>query len=162
MDVFLEGDDTAVRWRNYGGLAEDSFVWRGTLEANVLREFLADTDWGELDTLLIDMPPGADRFETLMRLVPNRSGALVVTIPSQVSHLVVRRAIAAARHAGARLLGLVENMAGLTEGEVTHELFSNGRGEDFAAEVEVPYLGRVPFDPQLARRTGAGRPFGPE
>src|SRR3970040_706739 len=113
MDVFLEGDDTAVRWRNYGGLAEDSFVWRGTLEANVLREFLADTDWGTLDYLLIDMPPGADRFETLRRWVPNLSGAFVVTIPSQVSYLVVRRAIHSARQAGACLLGLVENMAGL-------------------------------------------------
>ena len=159
MDLFLSDDDAPVTWRHPGGLAADTYVWRGTLEANVLREFLADTDWGELDTLLIDMPPGADRFETLMRLVPNLSGALVVTIPSQVSHLVVRRAIAAARHAGARLLGLVENMAGLTDGEVTHELFPNGRGEDFAAEVDVPYLGRVPFDPQLARTTDAGRPF---
>ena len=159
MDLFLSDEDAPVTWGHPGGLAADTYVWRGTLEANVLREFLADTDWGELDTLLIDMPPGADRFETLMRLVPNLSGALVVTIPSQVSHLVVRRAIAAARHAGARLLGLVENMAGLTDGEVTHELFPNGRGEDFAAEVDVPYLGRVPFDPQLARTTDAGRPF---
>jgi len=161
MDLFLSDDDTPVTWRHPGGLAADTFVWRGTLEANALREFLADTDWGKLDFLLIDMPPGADRFETLMRLVPDLSGALVVTIPSQVSHLVVRRAIASARKAGARLLGLVENMAGLAEaeGEVARELFTDGAGETFANEVGVPYLGKVPFDSRLARTTDAGRPF---
>jgi ATP-binding protein involved in chromosome partitioning len=159
MDLFLSGDDAPVDWHHPGGLAADTFVWRGTLEANALREFLADTDWGELNYLLIDMPPGADRFETLMRFVPDLSGALVVTIPSQVSHLVVRRAITSARKAGARLLGLIENMAGLIEGEVERELFPDGRGERFALEVGVPYLGRVPFDPNLARTTDAGRPF---
>lgn len=161
MDLFLDDGDTPVTWRHPGGLAADTFVWRGTLEANVLREFLADTGWGTLDFLLIDMPPGADRFETLMRLVPDLSGALVVTIPSQVSHLVVRRAIAAARQAGARLSGLVENMAGLVnaDGDVAGELFTGGEGEAFAAEMEVPHLGKVPFDPLLARMTDAGRPF---
>jgi ATP-binding protein involved in chromosome partitioning len=177
MDLFLEGDDTPVAWRHAGGLAADSFVWRGTLEANVLREFLADTAWEALDYLLIDMPPGADRFETLVRLAPELSGALVVTIPSQVSHLVVRRAIAAARQAGGQLLGLVENMAGLieTKEEIANELFPEGQedplsagseqlhsaspGQAFAAEMGLPYLGQVPFDPRLARTTDAGRPF---
>ncbi len=178
MDLFLEGDDSPVAWHHPGGLAADSFVWRGTLEANVLREFLADTDWGKLDYLFIDMPPGADRFETLMRLVPDLTGALVVTIPSQVSVLVVRRAIMAARRAGGRLLGLVENMAGLVEApltgspgpgaqvqagqavnEVVRELFPDNKGASFAAEVDVPYLGKVPFDSRLARTTDVGRPF---
>lgn len=161
MDLLLDGDDVPVKWRHPGGLADDTFVWRGTLEANVLREFLADTAWGELDYLLIDMPPGADRFETLMRFVPDLSGALVVTIPSQASHMVVRRAIRSATEAGAHLLGLVENMAGLTNanGEVTQELFPDGQGQAFAAQVDVPYLGKIPFDPNLARTTDAGRPY---
>ncbi|HEX9921574.1 MAG TPA: P-loop NTPase [Anaerolineae bacterium] len=169
MDLFLDDDNAAVNWRHPGGLAADTFVWRGTMEANALREFLSDTAWGELDYLLIDMPPGADRFETLLRLAPDLSGALVVTIPSQVSHLIVRRAISAARQAQARLLGLVENMAGLIDvstngtepgvAEHSRELFPAGQGEAFAAEVDIPYLGRVPFDPRLARTTDAGRPF---
>jgi len=149
MDLFLEGDDTAVRWRHYGGLAEDSFVWRGTLEANVLREFLADTDWGALDYLLIDMPPGADRFETLLRLLPELGGALLVTTSSEASVLVVRRAAAAAQQAGARILGLVENMA---------QPADPGPGEGLAHDLGIPFLGRVPFDPELARSTDAGRP----
>ena len=149
MDLFLEGDDRAVRWRNYGGLAEDSFVWRGTLEANVLREFLADTDWGVLDYLLIDMPPGADRFETLLRLLPDLGGALLITTPSAASVLVVRRAAAAAQQAGARILGLVENMA---------QAADPGPGKGLADDLGIPFLGRVPFDPELARSTDAGRP----
>ena len=161
MDLFLRDDDTPVRWQHPGGLAADQFVWRGTLEANALREFLADTDWGDLDFLLLDLPPGADRFDTVMRLVPNLFGAVVVTIPSQVSHLVVRRAIAAARLAGARIIGLVENMAGYVGpgGQVVGETFADGRGEAFATEAGVAYLGSVPFDPGLARETDAGRPF---
>lgn len=169
MDLFLDDDNASVNWHHPGGLAADTFVWRGTMEANALREFLSDTAWGELDYLLIDMPPGADRFETLLRLVPDLSGTLVVTIPSQVSHLIVRRAISAARQAQARLLGLVENMAGLIDvstddsgpdaAEHRRELFPAGQGEAFAAEVGIPYLGQVPFDPRLARTTDAGRPF---
>lgn len=161
MDLLLADDDTAVTWQHPGGLAADTFVWRGTLEANVLREFLGDTHWGALDFLLIDMPPGADRFETLMRFIPNLSGALVVTIPSQVSHLVVRRAIQSARQSGARLLGLVENMAGLVVPgeEAIRELFPDSGGEAFATEMRIPYLGNIPFDPRMARTTDSGRPF---
>ena len=149
MDLFLEGDDSAVRWRHYGGLAEDSFVWRGTLEANVLREFLADTDWGKLEYLLIDMPPGSDRFETLLRLLPELGGALLVTTPSEASLLVVRRAAAAAKQAGAPILGLVENMAQVAE---------SGPGQGLAEDLGIPFLGRVPYDPELARSTESGRP----
>ncbi|HLE05347.1 MAG TPA: P-loop NTPase, partial [Anaerolineales bacterium] len=149
MDLLLNDDDSAVRWRHYGGLADDTFVWRGTLEANVLREFLADTEWGELEYLLIDMPPGADRFETLLRLLPELSGAAMVTTPSEASLLVVRRAAAAAQQSGARILGLVENMAA-TSGP--------GRGRDLADDLGIPFLASVPFDPDLARNTEAGRP----
>jgi len=149
MDLFLTGDDTAVSWRHYGGLAEDSFVWRGTLEANVLREFLADTDWGALDYLLIDMPPGVDRFETLLRLLPELGGAVFITTPSEASVLVVRRAAAAAQQAGARILGLVENMA---------QPADPGPGRALADDLGISFLGKVPFDPELAQSTDAGRP----
>ena len=166
MDLFLPDDDTPVHWQHPGGLAADAFVWRGATEANALREFLADTEWGMLDYLLLDMPPGADRFDTVVRLAPQLTqpsigGALVVTIPSQVSRLVVRRATSAAREAKAHLLGLVENMAGYVgeSGEIVGELFPDGHGLAFAGDLSVPYLGSVPFDPRLARETDAGRPF---
>lgn len=160
MDLFLDSD-APVSWRHPGGLAADTYVWRGAMEANALREMLADTNWGQLDFLLIDMPPGTDRFETLMLLAPDLSGALVITLPTQVSHLVVRRTIAAARQGGAKLLGLVENMAGLVrpDEESVQELFSNGEGAAFADEVGLQQLASVPFDSRLARTTDAGRPF---
>jgi ATP-binding protein involved in chromosome partitioning len=166
MDLFLIDDDTPVRWQHPGGLAADAFVWRGSMEANALREFLADTEWGALDHLLLDLPPGADRFDTVARLVPqltdsSTGGAIVVTIPSRISHLVVRRAVAAAREAGAHLVGLIENMAGYAgeSGEGLGELFPAGHGAELAAQLGIPCLGRIPFDPRLARETDAGRPF---
>jgi len=166
MDLFLPDDDTPVRWQHPGGLAADQFVWRGTMEANALREFLSDTEWETLDYLLLDLPPGADRFDTVARLVPqltsaSTGGTIVVTIPSRVSHLVVRRTIAAAREAGAHLIGLIENMAGYVGegGQVVGELFPDGRGAALADDFGIPYLGSVPFDPRLARETDSGRPF---
>lgn len=166
MDLFLEDDQSAVRWKHPGGLAEDSYVWRGALEANVLREFLADTKWGKLDLLLIDMPPGADRFDTLIRLVPDLRGVVMVTTPGRASQLVVGRAISGALAGGARLLGLIENMAdqsvsalplgtrerpeGESGGELTLQL-----AESFGSQL----LGRVPYDPQLALQTDGGRPL---
>ena len=145
MDLFLAADEQAVRWKHPGGLADDEYVWRGTLEANVLREFLADTRWGKLDWLLVDMPPGADRFETLVRLVPQLTGALIVTTPSIPSQGVVRRSITSARSAGARILGLIVNMVTVEHPQVD------------LAGLEV--LAAVPQDAKFAESTDAGRPY---
>ena len=145
MDLFLASDDDAVRWKHPGGLAEDGYVWRGALEANVLREFLADTRWESLDWLLVDMPPGADRFETLVRLVPQLSGSLMVTTPSLPSQNVVRRSISSAQGAGARILGLVVNMVSAEHSAVN------------LADLEI--LAEVPHNSTLAASTDAGRPY---
>jgi ATP-binding protein involved in chromosome partitioning len=131
------------------------------MEGTALREFLTDTTWGALDVLLLDLPPGADRLPTLLDILPGLTGAIVVTIPSAVSHLVVRRAMTLARDRGARLLGLVENMAGYvcpTCGAVG-PLFDGPGGEGMAAQHGLPFLGRVPFDPRLATASDRGRPF---
>ncbi len=145
MDLFLAADEQAVRWKHPGGLADDEYVWRGTLEANVLREFLADTQWGKLDWLLVDMPPGADRFETLVRLVPQLTGALIVTTPSIPSQGVVRRSITSAQSAGARILGLIVNMVSAQHPQVD------------LAGLEV--LAAVAYDPKFEETTDAGRPY---
>src|SRR5437899_10267750 len=98
------------------------------MEANALREFLADTNWGALDVLLLDLPPGTDRLSTIASLVPSLSGIVVVTIPSDVSHLVVRRSITVAANTRAPVLGLVENMAGLFMGPDRSEERRVGKG----------------------------------
>src|SRR5262245_14803422 len=159
MDLLLAGDDTPVVWD--APTQAEAHTWRGTMEGTALREFLADTAWGPLDVLLIDLPPGAERLPTLLDLLPGLTGAIVVTIPSAVSHLVVRRAMTLARERGARLLGLVENMAGYvcpTCGALG-PLFDGPGGELTAAQHGVPFLGRVPFDSRLAAAADRGRPF---
>ena len=159
MDLLLPADETPVVWD--APTQVEAHTWRGTMEGTALREFLADTAWGALDLLLVDLPPGADRLPTLLDLLPGLTGAVVVTIPSAVSHLVVRRAMTLAAERGARLLGLVENMAGYvcpTCGTLG-PLFEGPGGEATAGQHGLPFLGRVPFDPRLATAADRGRPF---
>jgi ATP-binding protein involved in chromosome partitioning len=145
MDLLLEDDATPLAWR--ATTQAEAHTWRGSMEANALREFLADTDWGALDVLLADLPPGTDRLATLAGLVPALAGTVIVTIPSDVSRLVVLKSITVARATGAPILGLVENMRGL---------FPGPGGAELAREAGIPFLGSVPFDPELARACDRG------
>lgn len=148
MDLLLPSDATPLRWA--APTQEEAHTWRGTTEANAVREFLADTAWGDLDVLVLDLPPGTDRLSTLVALLPRPVSTLVVTIPSEVSQIVVRRSITAARDAGATLLGLVENMA---------DLFPGPDARALALVAGLPFLGRVPFDRALAVAADEGRVF---
>ena len=148
MDFLLPSDATPLSWA--APTQQEAHTWRGAAEANAVREFLADTAWGDLDVLALDLPPGTDRLATLIALVPRPVFTLVVTISSGVSQLVVRRSITAVRDAGAPLLGLVENMAGL---------FPGPDARSMAHEAGVPFLGRVPFDRALATSADEGRVF---
>jgi ATP-binding protein involved in chromosome partitioning len=148
MDLLLAGDATPLVWD--APTQAEAHTWRGTMEANALREFLADTAWGSLDVLLLDLPPGTDRLATIVSLVPGLTGTVLVTIPSDVSQLIVRKSITVARHAGPPVLGLVENMAGL---------FPGPDAEALAREAGIPFLGPVPFDRELALAADRGEPF---
>ncbi|MGH7391681.1 MAG: P-loop NTPase [Candidatus Rokuibacteriota bacterium] len=148
MDLLLASDATPLTWQ--APTQQEAHTWRGTMEAQAVREFLADTAWGDLDVLLIDLPPGTDRLATIAALVPGLAGTVVVTIPSDVSQLVVRRSITAAQQAGAPVLGLVENMAGL---------FAGPDAAALAAQAGIPFLGSVPFDRALALACDRGDPF---
>src|SRR2546427_5980631 len=114
IDLLLASDDEPLHWR--APTQQEAHTWRGTMEAQALREFLADTAWGELDALVIDLPPGTDRLATVVSLVPVLAGVVIVTIPSDVSQLVVRKSLTAAPEEKGSILGLVENMAGLFSG----------------------------------------------
>jgi ATP-binding protein involved in chromosome partitioning len=148
MDLLLAGDATPLVWD--APSQAEAHTWRGSMEANALREFLADTAWGALDVLLIDLPPGTDRLATITGLVPALAGTVIVTIPSDVAHLVVRKSITVARAASAPVLGVIENMAGM---------FPGAGAEALARESGVPFLGRVPFDPALAAAADRGEPY---
>jgi ATP-binding protein involved in chromosome partitioning len=147
MDLLLASDASPLAWR--ATTQDEAHTWRGSMEAQALREFLADTHWGSLDALLVDLPPGTDRLATVASLVPT-AGLVVVTIPSDLSHLVVRRSITVARRSGAPVLGLVENMAGL---------FPGPDAATMAADAEIPFLGSVPFDRSLAVAADRGEPL---
>jgi ATP-binding protein involved in chromosome partitioning len=148
MDLLLPSDEAPLAWQ--APTQAESHTWRGSMEANALREFIADTAWGELDLLLLDLPPGTDRLATVASLLPALAGAVVVTIPSDVSHLIVRKSITVAAQARVPVLGVVENMAGL---------FSGASGETLAREAGVPFLGAVPFDPALSAAADRGEPY---
>jgi ATP-binding protein involved in chromosome partitioning len=143
---FLLADGKPLEWR---GPTQERFVWRGALEVGTLREFLSDVAWGKLDVLLIDLPPGADGAVELGGLIPSLAGAIAVTIPSEEARASVRRTMCAARDAGIRLLGVIENMSGYRcDGcATTQPLFSGNAGAALAEEFHLELLGRVPFVP---------------
>ena len=141
-DLLLE-DGRPLAWREPSG---DGFAWRGALEAGVLREFLGDVAWGELEVLLVDLPPGADGGVDLASLAPGLA-ALAVTIPSEEARRSVARALRAAADAGIRLLGVIENMAGYRCDACARlgPLFAGGAGAALAEQFGIPLLARVPF-----------------
>jgi ATP-binding protein involved in chromosome partitioning len=125
-------------------------MWRGPMLHKALEQFLTDVHWGELDVLVVDMPPGTgDVSISLAQLLP-RAEVLVVTTPQKLAQDVASRAAAMARKTNMRLLGVVENMSG--------EVFGSGGGRELADELGVPLLGTVPLDPALREQGDLGNP----
>jgi ATP-binding protein involved in chromosome partitioning len=132
----------------------DPVMWRGPMLHRALEQFLSDVHWGELDTLVVDMPPGTgDVSISLGQLLP-RAEVLVVTTPQPAAQQVAVRAAKMAQQTGMRLLGVVENMTHLTG--TGQELFGAGGGDALAAEIGAPVLGRIPLDPALREAADAG------
>jgi ATP-binding protein involved in chromosome partitioning len=158
MDFFLDST-SPVRWK---GPMDLSPVWLGLMEMNVIREFLSDVIWGELDYLLTDLPPGAaaDKPPVIAGFIPDLAGAVVVTTPSEVASDVVQKSITYARDMGINVLGVVENMSQYRcpSCGAEHELF-DGNTEAMCEALDVPLLGRIPFDRTLARTFDKGIPL---
>ena len=160
MDLFLKDDETPVLWESQ--TQKDAFTWRGTMEMSALREFLSDTEWETLDYLLIDLPPGADRLPNLVDLLPNLGGTVVVTIPSGVSQLVVKKSLTMAKKLlNAPVIGIVENMTAYVCADCgkTENLFPSGHTEEMANQFDVPLLGKIPFDPRISIAADEGVAF---
>jgi len=131
-------------------------MWRGPMLHKALEQFLSDVHWGDLDTLLVDMPPGTgDVAMSLGQLLP-RAEALVVTTPQPAAQQVAVRAAQMAQKTGMRVLGAVENMSYLVG--TGQELFGSGGGQALADEIGVPLLARIPFDPVLRESADEGNP----
>jgi ATP-binding protein involved in chromosome partitioning len=135
-------------------------MWRGPMLHRALEQFLSDVHWGDLDTLVVDMPPGTgDVAISLGQLLP-RAEAVVVTTPQGAAQQVAVRAAQMARKTNMRLLGVAENMSYLEREDGTREeLFGSGGGEALAREVDAPLLGTIPFDPRLGAYADRGEPI---
>ncbi len=137
-------------------------IWRGPMKMGVIKQFLSDVNWGELDYLVIDSPPGTgDEPLSACQLIPGITGAIVVTTPQEVAVLDARKTVSFARQLKVPVIGVVENMSGFVCphcGNVTN-LFGTGGGERAAADFGVPFLGRIPLEAELVASGDAGTPF---
>lgn len=160
---FVPLERYGVKSMSIGYLVDEDapVVWRGPMLHKVIEQFLKDVEWGDLDYLLVDMPPGTgDAQLSLSQLVP-LTGAVIVTTPQDVALVDVKKAIAMFGQVRVGVLGIVENMAGFTCshcGELT-QIFGEGGADKLAAKYNVPVLGRVPLDPKVRVGGDEGAPI---
>ncbi|MCH8812388.1 MAG: P-loop NTPase [Gemmatimonadetes bacterium] len=158
MEFLQQEEDAPLRWREP---EMGRFIWQSTLETGVLREFLGDVEWGELDVLLVDVPPGTDKIARLLELVPELDQMLMVTTPSETSRFVVSKSVRMAREAAVGTVALVANMVGHTCPECGHvsELFMGDGVKRLEEESGVPVWAQIPFDPRFGAATDSGTPL---
>ena len=141
--------------------ADAPVIWRGPLIHSAIAQFLRDVEWGELDYLVIDLPPGTgDAALSLSQLIP-LSGAVIVTTPQEVSLLDARKAIAMFNKVNVRTLGVIENMSGFICPDCgsEHDIFGSGGGTTIARELDLEVLGRIPIEPGVRSGGDAGVPI---
>jgi len=140
----------------------DAVIWRGPMKYNVIRQFLKDVSWGELDFLVVDSPPGTgDEPLAVAQLLGRDASAMIVTTPQDLAVSDVRRSVAFCKTLSLPVLGIVENMSGLACPHCRQviELFKTGGGERLAEETGVPFLGRIPLVPRVVVSAASGQPF---
>lgn len=140
----------------------DAIIWRAPLKHKIIREFLTDVKWGEIDYLIIDSPPGTgDEPLSVIQLMEDADGAIVVTTPQDVALTDVRKAITFCRQVKLPIIGVVENMSGFVcpHCNKTVDIFKSGGGEQMALEMEVPFLGRIPLEPKVVETGDNGHPY---
>ncbi len=141
---------------------DDAVIWRGPLKMGAIKQFLQDVAWGDLDFLVIDSPPGTgDEPLSVCQLIGGLDGAVIVTTPQRVAGVDVRKSITFCRQMKVPVLGVVENMSGFACpkcGEIT-PIFRTGGGSRIADDMQVPFLGSIPLDPQIAEACDGGHPF---
>ena len=138
-----------------------ALVWRGPVKIGVIRQFLADTQWSPLDYLIIDCPPGTgDEPLTVIQTIPDAE-AIIVTTPQEVALADVRKSINFCDMAKVKIKGLVENMSGFVcpNCGTVHNIFKSGGGQKLAEERGIPFLGKIPIDPQVVDCDDNGNPI---
>lgn len=141
---------------------DQPFIWRGPRKMAAIKQFLSDVNWGDLDYLIIDSPPGTgDEPLSVCQLIPDIDGAVIVTTPQDVAVLDSRKSIMFARALEIPVLGIIENMSGFVcpHCQKAVALFGQGGGEKAAYEMRVPFLGSIPLDPQVVNQGDSGHPY---
>lgn len=141
--------------------SDNPVIWRGPMKIGALRQFVADVRWGNLDYLIVDLPPGTgDEPLTVAQLMPDADGMVVVTTPQEVALLNSRKSVGFARQLKMPVLGIIENMSGFVCPNCRKEvdLFKKGGGEQAAKELDVPFLGSIPVDPKVVISGDEGMP----
>lgn len=158
MDMLLPSADSPVMWTEEPGATA---IWVSTMESTALRELIADTIWGDLDYLLIDMPPGSDRIDNLINLIPELEGVVEITIPSPISQHIVSKSITKNNIMGVPIIGLIENMASYVCPHCDKEgsLFEGEDVQELSRTKGIPFLGKIPFDTRVGRQTDSGKLF---
>ncbi|MDI6819618.1 MAG: Mrp/NBP35 family ATP-binding protein [Candidatus Hodarchaeaceae archaeon] len=149
MDFLLPDDETPV-------------IWRGPMKMGAIRQFLADVAWGDLDFLFIDVPPGTgDEPLSLMQLLPDITGVIVVTAPSEVSQIVVKRAVGFTRELHVPVVGIVENMSGFVcpKCGAEFDILGTSGGQKISEQLGIPFLGKIPIDQKICEDSDRGTPF---
>ena len=140
---------------------DEAIIWRGPLKIQAIRQFIGDMDWGKLDYLVIDAPPGTGDEPLSVAQTIKDVSALIVTTPQEIALADVRKSISFCRHVKIRILGIVENMSGFICPHCNKpvDIFGTGGGKKVALEYSLRFLGKIPMDPQVVLGGDSGRPY---
>lgn len=141
---------------------DDPIVWRGPMKMGAIKQLLEDVEWGQLDCLVVDCPPGTgDEPLSVVQLTGGRSHAVIVSTPQDVALVDVRKSVNFCRRLDLPIVGVIENMSGFVcpHCGTTVDVFGSGGAEQMAEEMGVPFLGKIPLDPAVAESGDAGHPF---
>lgn len=136
-------------------------AWRGPVKMGAIRQFIEEVDWGNLDYLIVDMPPGTgDEALSIIQLIPKADGFIIVTTPQDVALLDSRKSLVFAAQAKMPILGIVENMSGFICPHCNEkvDIFGSGGGERTAKDMDVPFLGKIPLEPEVVKSGDSGMP----
>ena len=141
---------------------DDALIWRGPRKFGLIKQFLKDVNWGELDYLIFDLPPGTgDEPLSICQLIEDNDGAVIVSTPQSIAISDVRKSVNFCRELDLPILGVIENMSGFICpkcGELTY-IFSHGGAKKMAEEMKIPFLGEIPLDPNIVKKCDSGNPF---
>ncbi|MGB9703774.1 MAG: Mrp/NBP35 family ATP-binding protein [Candidatus Micrarchaeia archaeon] len=138
--------------------SKEAIIWRGPLKAKAINQFLTQVEWGNLDYLVVDLPPGTGDEALSIASTIKVDGAIIVTIPSEVSKYIVKKAAYFCKELKIPIIGIVENMSGIVCPKCGNfiEAFPGNAGEEIAKELRIKFLGKIPIDPKLSKGLDKG------